>query len=89
MVIQKVANTQVDYKLESQILDEVRDLVQTVRLHYSSDGFTGLSSIRRCIEFRRKRMSTVVGRRIARDLLKSKNPIRDMQTIIDRYLPNF
>ncbi len=83
-----VANTQVDYKLEAQILEEVTDLVQTVKLHYTSDGFTGLSSIRRCIEIRRNRMSTTVGRRIARDLVKSKNPIRDMQTIVDRYLPN-
>lgn len=87
MVTQLIPNTHADYKLEAQILDEVRDLVQTIRIHQYSDGYTGLSSMRRCIEIRRKRMSTVIGRRIARDLIKSKNPVAGVTEIIKRYLP--
>lgn len=87
MVTQLIPNTHVDYKLEAQILDEVRDLVQTIRIHQYSDGYTGISSMRRCIEIRRKRMSTVIGKRIARDLIKSKNPVAGMTEIIKRYLP--
>lgn len=87
MVTQLIPNSHVDYRLEAQILDEVRDLVQTIRIHQYSDGYTGLTSMRRCIELRRKRMSTVIGKRIARDLIKSKNPVTFMTEIIKRYLP--
>lgn len=80
-------NQQVDYKLEAQILAEVTDLVQTVRLHLNSDGFTGDSSIRRCVEMRRKRMTTVVGKRIARDIIKHRDPIVAMTFIIETYFP--
>lgn len=80
-------NQQVDYKLEAQILEEVTDLVQTVRLHLNGDGYTGDSSVRRCVEFVRKRMTTVVGKRIARDIIKHRDPLAAMAFILDKYFP--
>lgn len=82
-----IPNPQVDYKLEAQILDEVRDLVQTVHLHINTGGYTGESSIRRCVEMRRKRMTTVVGKRIARDIVKHRDPLVAIAFIIEKYFP--
>jgi hypothetical protein len=82
-------NRQVDYKLETQILTEVKDLVQTVQLHLLSDGYTGPSSIRRCIELRRKRMTTIIGKRVARDIIKHREPLVAVAFIIESYLPEF
>lgn len=87
MVSLIVPNRQVDYRLEKQILEEVTDLVVTLRLHLHSDNYTGPTSFKRCVERRRKRMSTDIGKRICRDIIKHKNPVAALQEIIDRYLP--
>lgn len=78
-----------DPKLEQRILQELIDLVMSLRLYMHNHPVANRGEIKACVRSVRARMKETRSIRIALDLEVSKKPLVMLNAIVEKYIGKF